>query len=218
MEVAIQSLDFPAPGVAVEDGLARVAGKDGGQPAASRYTAVHVLQNGKWLMASTRESGIELPSNYGRLRQLQCLIGDWETRSEGTVIQTRVRWIAQRSFLDRQLHGPPGRRHHRFGFADHRLGPAVQPGALVVVRLLGRARRPAPGRRPRRAGASLPPACWPTAPRPRRRTCSPASPMKRTSWAGNPSTAGSAIRNCPTPARSCWSGCRRSCRSVRGRK
>ncbi len=102
MEVAIQSLDFPAPGVAVEDGLARVAGKDGAQPAASRYTAVHVLQNGKWLMASTRESGIELPSNYGRLRQLQCLIGDWETRSEGTVVQTRVRWIAQRSFLERQ--------------------------------------------------------------------------------------------------------------------
>ena len=101
IEVAIESVDFPAAGVAIEDGLARVKTKDGDPPIASRYTAVHVLQDGKWLMASNRESSIALPSNFGRLRQLQSLVGDWETKSQGTVVQTRIRWIADRSFLQR---------------------------------------------------------------------------------------------------------------------
>ena len=39
--------------------------KDGALPAASRYTAVHVLHDGTWLMASVRESNIEIPTNYG---------------------------------------------------------------------------------------------------------------------------------------------------------
>ena len=43
MEVAVQSIELSAPGVAVEDGLARVVTKNGPEPTASRYTAVHVL-------------------------------------------------------------------------------------------------------------------------------------------------------------------------------
>ena len=102
MEVAVQAVEFPAPGVAIEDGLAHVAAKDDAPPTASRYTAVHVWQEGKWLLASTRESGIDLPSNYAQLRQLQWLVGDWKAKSEGVVIQSRIRWIADRSFLQRQ--------------------------------------------------------------------------------------------------------------------
>ena len=65
-------------------------------------------------MASVRESGIELPSNYGRLRQLQWLVGDWETKSEGAMVQTRIRWIAERSFLQRQYTVRTGRRDDFF--------------------------------------------------------------------------------------------------------
>ena len=99
LEIAIQSVEFPAPNVAIEDGLARAVDKDGDSPTASRYTAVHVLHDGTWLMASVRESNIEIPSNYGRLQQLQWLVGNWETGSEGTTVRTTIRWIANRSFL-----------------------------------------------------------------------------------------------------------------------
>jgi uncharacterized protein (TIGR02246 family) len=102
MEVAVQSVELPAAGVAIEDGMARVAAKDGAPPAASRYTAVHVLTDGKWLMASVRESSIDLPSNYGRLRDFEWLVGTWETKSDAVTIRTTVRWMADKSFLQRE--------------------------------------------------------------------------------------------------------------------
>ena len=46
IEIAIQSIDLAAPGMAVEDGVATVITKGGAAPTASRYTAVHVLQDG----------------------------------------------------------------------------------------------------------------------------------------------------------------------------
>jgi uncharacterized protein (TIGR02246 family) len=102
MEIAVQSIEFPAPGTAIEDGLARVVAKDEPAPTASRYTAVHVLVDGKWLMASVRESRAELPSNYGRLQAFEWLVGNWQTTSESTTVCTNVRWIANKSFLERQ--------------------------------------------------------------------------------------------------------------------
>ncbi len=102
IEVAIQSLELPAPGTAIEDGMARVMTKDDTPPAASRYTAVHALVDGKWLMASVRESGVALPSNYGRLQDFDWLIGKWETKAGDTTVHTLFRWMAHRSFLQRE--------------------------------------------------------------------------------------------------------------------
>ncbi len=102
IEIAVQSIEVPAPDTAVEDGLARVVTNDGTPPAASRYTAVHVLVHGKWLMGSVRESAIELPSSYGRLRDFDWLIGTWETKVDGTTVHTVVRWLPGRSFLERK--------------------------------------------------------------------------------------------------------------------
>ena len=59
MEVAVQSIELSAPNEPYEDGLARVVTKNGPERTASRYTAVHVLLDGKWLMAGVRETGIE---------------------------------------------------------------------------------------------------------------------------------------------------------------
>jgi hypothetical protein len=61
-----------------------------------------VLVDGKWLMASVRETGIELPSNYGRLQDFEWLIGKWETKSEAATVHTTVRWMANKSFLQRE--------------------------------------------------------------------------------------------------------------------
>ena len=101
IEIAIQSIDFPTPGMAIEDGVATVVTKRGSPPTASRYTAVHVLQDGQWRMATVRESNVAIPSNYPRLEQFDWLIGKWEAKSEKTTIRAEVRWIANKSFLQR---------------------------------------------------------------------------------------------------------------------
>lgn len=102
IEIALQSVEFPAANVAVEDGVARVISKQGAHPVASRYTAVHVREEGKWLMASVRESSIELPSNYAALKDLEWLVGDWQLKSDSTTIENTIHWVANRSFLERE--------------------------------------------------------------------------------------------------------------------
>ena len=100
MEVFITSLEFPSPVTAIEDGVAKIAVK-GAPGSASRYTAVDVLENGKWLMASVRETRIKIPSNFTRLENLQWLIGTWENKGEGTTVRTTFQWIAHNSFVER---------------------------------------------------------------------------------------------------------------------
>ncbi len=101
MEVAIKSIEFPSPAAAVEDGIARVVVRGPSPPVASRYTAFHVQEGGKWLMASVRETAIPLPSNSRRLEELGWLIGSWKTKSEGATVHTAFRWIAGKSFIQR---------------------------------------------------------------------------------------------------------------------
>ncbi len=46
MEVAVKSVEFPTPTTAIEDGVAQVEAEHAGPPRASRYTVVHVYQDG----------------------------------------------------------------------------------------------------------------------------------------------------------------------------
>lgn len=100
IEIKIQSVEVPSPGVAIEDGAATVFTKDA-PPTSSRYTAVHIQQNGKWLMATVRESHVDAPSNYGRLQALEFLVGRWQAKSDDAQVDTDIHWIANKSFLIR---------------------------------------------------------------------------------------------------------------------
>ena len=104
IEVSIESIDVATPAVAIEDGVASVTNGDN-PPTASRYRAVHVLENGKWLMASVREALFELVS----LQQLAWLIGKWETKSEDTVVQSDIHWIVNKTFIQRDYTAQKGK-------------------------------------------------------------------------------------------------------------
>jgi len=101
MEVSIKSIEFPAPNVAIEDGVARVIAKRGEPPVASHYTAVHARDDGKWRIVSVRESAIELPSNVAQLAELEFLVGKWAAKADARSLETSIRWIAGGSFLER---------------------------------------------------------------------------------------------------------------------
>jgi uncharacterized protein (TIGR02246 family) len=99
--VDIQSIEFATPTIAIEDGVAQVSDKSGNAVSACRYTAIHVLHDGKWLTASVRESRIDVPTNYPQLQSLEWLIGSWESKAADATINATFRWIADRSFLQR---------------------------------------------------------------------------------------------------------------------
>ena len=99
--VAVKSVEFPTPEMAIEDGMSQVSAEHAGPPVASRYTAVHVLTGGKWLMASVREAKVALPSNHLRVECLAWLVGDWRAERDGKAVESKIYWIANKSFLER---------------------------------------------------------------------------------------------------------------------
>ena len=54
-----------------------------------------------WQMATVREVNIAIQSNYPRLEQFDWLVGKWEAKSKEVTIRTECRWIANKSFLQR---------------------------------------------------------------------------------------------------------------------
>ena len=119
MELAIRSIEFPTPTTAIEDGVGQVLTKDNAPPSASRYTAVHVREKGQWLLASVRESPFPVASNFAQLRELGWLVGNWQAKPSGATAQSRIRWIANKSFLQRD-------------FSVHRDGLLVSSGTQIV--------------------------------------------------------------------------------------
>jgi uncharacterized protein (TIGR02246 family) len=101
MEVAITSLDFPTPALVVEDGVSRVSLPHARVPTASSYTAMHVLEDGKWLMVSVRERSIALSPVESHLQDLGWMIGNWATTRGEVQLQATFSWIADKKFIQR---------------------------------------------------------------------------------------------------------------------
>jgi hypothetical protein len=71
------TLRFVAPSVAIEDGAVGHGAGDEGVERAGRFSAVWVKRDGKWLLASLRESAAALPPGKPELRPLAWLVGQW---------------------------------------------------------------------------------------------------------------------------------------------
>lgn len=97
MELVVEAIDLAAPGVAIEEGLASVTPANGSQASASHYRAVHTLQGGKWRMASVREAAAQVAP----MKLLGWLAGKWQHKSDDAILNSSVRWIAGKEFLQR---------------------------------------------------------------------------------------------------------------------
>lgn len=105
MTIAIHSIRFPSPGVAIEDGTTTVIRSKADQPIHDRYAAVQIKLDGRWLVASTRDlmpntTMIPIPE---RLKPLEFLIGDWVDESPEMMISGSYRWGESRQFLTHEF-------------------------------------------------------------------------------------------------------------------
>ena len=82
--------------------MARLVSDDGIPPSASSYTAVDVLIDGKWKLASVRETNLAQPSNYAQLQEFEWLVGKWQVKTDDTTVLSTVRWLPGKSFLERK--------------------------------------------------------------------------------------------------------------------
>ena len=98
ISVSVQSIRFLSPTVAVEDGMSTVVQAADEPAERSRYTAVHVKQDGTWRMASARDLAGETTEEE-QLKQIEWMIGDWVDESSDALIATSTHWADNHHFL-----------------------------------------------------------------------------------------------------------------------
>ena len=101
IKVAIDNIKLLSDTAAIEDGRAYVDSAPGA-PGISKYTAVHVKVDGKWLMSTVRDTRVETPSAYRNLEDFEWLIGTWVTDEAGRRTEFTCRWVANKSFIERK--------------------------------------------------------------------------------------------------------------------
>ena len=103
LEIAVETIEFVSPGVALEQGTSTIAPSDG-QPLRTRYSAVHVKRDGKWLIDRISEGEIVAPpSHYEKLKELEWMIGDWIDQDDEGVVSTDCHWARNNNFIIRSF-------------------------------------------------------------------------------------------------------------------
>jgi uncharacterized protein (TIGR02246 family) len=99
MAVKIESIRVLAPTVAIEQGAAMTTEGPGGVRSESAYTAVHMKQGDKWLMASVRESEMPSTTIAANLDDIAWLVGAWAANGDASNVEMRYEWMADKHFL-----------------------------------------------------------------------------------------------------------------------
>lgn len=101
--VQVESIRLLSETVAVEEGTARTS-REGQPPSDTAYTAIHIKQDGRWLLDSIRETVLPpIASNYEHLKELEWMIGTWIDADEQSTVRTVCEWTKNRNFITRSF-------------------------------------------------------------------------------------------------------------------
>lgn len=100
--VHIDSLNFPAPGVCIEDGTLFISKVN----SETRYTVVHVKRNGTWQMLRISESPYN-PEPADTLKELTWMMGNWTLKHQDRTVSLVVHPIAHGNFISMRFSDKP---------------------------------------------------------------------------------------------------------------
>ena len=104
ISLKVDDLRFLTPDVAIEEGQAVVSPAAPGATAeTSKYTVIHVKQNGRWFQSSVRDEPAGEPAVPERLKDLEWLVGDWVNESQEAVVHTTCKWSDDKHYLLRDF-------------------------------------------------------------------------------------------------------------------
>jgi uncharacterized protein (TIGR02246 family) len=104
VKVAVDSVKLLSPDAAIEEGRVTLDPPPSSGAGQSKYTAVHVKRDGKWLMATVRDDRVGEPPATNDLSELDWMIGDWRAEESGVAAEVSCQWLANRTFLQRSYH------------------------------------------------------------------------------------------------------------------
>jgi uncharacterized protein (TIGR02246 family) len=101
LELHVESVHLVTSNVALEEGDVAFTAAPGTPAQTSRYVALHVYQDGRWLLERARDFAVdEAPrSNHDRLLELEWLVGGWMEEGEDSFVTTSCRWTDDRNYL-----------------------------------------------------------------------------------------------------------------------
>lgn len=103
IELDVLNIRFLSPGVAVEEGIARVLVPEE-QPNETEYVAVHVKTALGWKMDRVEEQQhLEPQTHYEQLKVLEWMIGTWVDADQNASVETTCQWTKNRNFMTRSF-------------------------------------------------------------------------------------------------------------------
>lgn len=101
IDIDIASIKPVRDDVAMVDGVSLISFADDTM-ASSRFSALVVRENGRWVLSNVREAAAPVPQRARRpLDALDWLVGSWEDVGEGLTASTHCTWSAGQAFLVR---------------------------------------------------------------------------------------------------------------------
>jgi uncharacterized protein (TIGR02246 family) len=101
IQLASDSIRLLNENLAIEDGKAIISADTPSIAEVSKYTTVYTKVDGKWLIASLRDSYLEGSEDSKALEDLGWLIGDWVAEENGAKTESKCRWILNKRFVER---------------------------------------------------------------------------------------------------------------------
>lgn len=95
----VTSLEFPSRDTAMEEGLMTISKGGADESVTNHYNILYVREDGKWYLASVRESAAE----KSPLEELDWLIGTWAAKGKESEAQTTYDWFGNKSFIRAQF-------------------------------------------------------------------------------------------------------------------
>lgn len=95
----VNRVRFIKPDVAQIEGETAVSGL-GEEPVVSSFSAILIKDGDKWLIDSIEELPVPQPATaQDALMQLDWLVGRWVDETDGSRVETNIRWSSSRTFL-----------------------------------------------------------------------------------------------------------------------
>jgi uncharacterized protein (TIGR02246 family) len=95
IEVLVGSVRFPAPDVAVEEGVLRQTNSAKDLPSTTLYSVTHVRSGGRWQAAVSREWG----AGQDRLEDVEWLVGEWKAAAKDQEVTLTFQRDGQKPYL-----------------------------------------------------------------------------------------------------------------------
>lgn len=102
IQINIDSLQRLSKTTAVEEGTSLVEVPPSAA-AIGQYLAIHVKVDGKWQMASVRDTLVETGVAQQNLADLDWLIGTWVAEEQGNKYESVCHWVSDHSFVQRDF-------------------------------------------------------------------------------------------------------------------